>query len=154
MAANIHPKTEAYQTKSFLLLNWYIERSKIRVKKRPRLKTIPLVVEIQEDYQGYRTKLFCLIIQFAIKEVILFSPSEIHWDRQQRNNVFQTVRYVYHILASHFYMSDIWFGFGLPQRNRCMVSKYCLLKKKEIIQSCDESADKIGRIFWLLKLSS
>lgn len=108
---------EAFQNKSFLLLNWYVERNRIQVKKRPKLKTMFLVLEIKEDYQGYKTKDLCLAIQFTIKQVILFSLSEVHWDWQQRNNVFWTVRYAYHILVSHLYMSDTWFCSGPSWRN-------------------------------------
>lgn len=113
------------------MLDWYVERSRIQVKKCPRLKTMFLVVKIQEDYWGYRTKIFCLTIQFTIKQVILFSLSEVHWDRQQRNNVFWSVRHAYHILASHLCMSDIWFCSGLSQRKICIVSKYCFLKREK-----------------------
>lgn len=31
-----------------------------------------LVAEMQEDYQGYKPKIFCLTIQFTIEQVILF----------------------------------------------------------------------------------
>lgn len=116
---------EALQNKSFLLLDWYVERSRVQVKKHPKLKAMFL------DYQSYRRKIFCLTRQFTVKQVISFSLSEVHWDRQWRNNVFWTVRYAYHILASHLCMSDIWFCSGLSQRNICIVSKFCLLKREK-----------------------
>lgn len=92
--------------------------------------TMFLVVETQEDYQGYRTKDLCLAIQFTIEQVMLFSLSVVHRDWQQRNNVFWTVRYAYHILISHLYMSDIWFCSGISRRNIYVFWKYCFLERR------------------------